>query len=146
MKLDPARLPPAVKQWATTIKEFSRIPSKATSSSQLLADIICWYQALLPASRKSNWPPPRNTVADHNEWLPLCKSTTNGFFLLLLSASWLPSLHPPLPIGDIRLLIEELTWALEQITISLKQHANTTGTKRKSDSKPKGRGKKPRTE
>lgn len=145
LKLDAAQQPPGVKQWASGGKEFDRVPSKVSDSSQFYRELLAWYRSLLPPSRRSIWPPPRNTLVEPNEWIPLSKSTANGFFILLLSVSWLPSLSPPILDNDIRVLVEELTWSLKEITASVKQGSVSAGSKRKSAGKPVGPSKKKRT-
>lgn len=145
LKLDAAGQPPGLKQWLTTRKELDRIPSKVDDSSQFYRELVAWYRSLLPPSRRSIWPPPRDAVVEPADWLSLSKSTANGFFLLLVSASWLPSLEPPIPKDDICALVDEFIWSLEQMVSCLKENVVSAGKKRKNTGKVPAPTKKKRT-
>lgn len=127
------------------MKDFDRIPSKASDGNQLYHDIVTWYRSLLPPALAKSWPPPHDVDVDHNDWAQLSKSTANGFFLLLLASSWLPSLSPSAPESDIRALVEELVWSLQQMTASIKNTASGVApTKRKARNAAGGTVKKAR--
>lgn len=141
----PQKRPAEIGWWLKRHRKLASVPPLKTS--HYIGQFREWWKVLQPPNRDmsgSDWPPPRDLPED-SDWSSLCRTGSNGFFIVMMALSWWAHhITSPASVVEFDSMAEDVNWAVRMMlklvtTNSAKRSHSDLMTDDQEDQSPKKR-------